>query len=224
MINILKKFLRYIVDLPKTIYFNYHCLPKNQARKLPVRISHSVKLGLIDKNSIIINSDKIERSMITLGYMGGQFVSANNGYISIVKGKIIFGGSCNLGEGFGIEVNGGTLTFGDNFYANRNLQIECRNSITFGNDDLLGWNVSFRDTDGHFIIENGRKKSFIGQIEIGDHVWMASDVIILKNSHIKDDCVIACRSTVCGLKTEKTNCLIAGTPAEIIKENIEWEE
>ena len=215
----IKECLKYIIDLPKTVYFNYRCLPKNQAVKLPVRVRYNTKFGILDKNSVII-SGNCTRSMITLGYRGGKFVTENKGYISISNGKIIFNGKCNFGEGFGISVESGELSFGNNFYANRNLLIECQEKITFGNDVLIGWNVSIRDTDGHSV----NKKPFIEEIEIKDHAWISSDVTVLKGSCITDGSIIACNSTVCGIKMKDKNCLIGGTPAKIIKKNVEWTE
>ena len=215
----IKECLKYIIDLPKTVYFNYRCLPKNQAVKLPVRVRYNTKFGILDKNSVII-SGNCTRSMITLGYRGGKFVTENKGYISISNGKIIFNGKCNFGEGFGISVESGELSFGNNFYANRNLLIECQEKITFGNDVLIGWNVSIRDTDGHSV----NKKPFIEEIEIKDNAWISSDVTVLKGSCITDGSIIACNSTVCGIKMKDKNCLIGGTPAKIIKKNVEWTE
>ena len=217
--------MRYIRDFPKSVYFNYRCLSKAQARKLPIHVKWNTKLGILEKNSIIINSEKIERSMITLGYRGGQFISADKSYFSISDGgKVIFNGICNFGEGFNIAVEGGTVSFGGNFYANRNLQIECQKEITFGNDVLLGWNVKLRDTDGHSVIHNGTVNPYVGEITVGSHVWIASDTTVLKNSKISTGSVIACNSTVCGLKSDKENLLIGGTPAKVIKENVEWIE
>lgn len=215
----IKEFLKYLRDLPKSIYFNYRCLPFVQAKKLPVRVKYDTKFGILDKNSICINGT-CKRSMITLGYRGGKFISVNRGYISVSEGRLVFNGTCNLGEGFGIAVEGGELSFGENFYANRNLMIECQEKISFGKDVLLGWNVSVRDTDGHSI--NGR--SFKEKIEVKNHVWIASDVTVLKGSFITEDSVIACKSTVCGLKMHKEKCLAGGTPAKVIKENVEWTE
>ena len=215
----IKEFVKYIIDLPKTIYFNYRCLSKKQAQKLPVRVRYDTKFGILDKNSVVING-KCTRSMITLGYRGGKFVSANKGYISISSGKVIFNGTCNLGEGFGISVENGVLSFGNNFYANRNLLIECQKNIMFGNDVLMGWNVSIRDTDGHSV----NNKPFVEEIEIKDHVWISSNVTVLKGSCITDGSTVACNSTVCGIKMKNKNCLIGGTPAKIIKEDVEWTE
>lgn len=215
----IKEFLKYLRDIPKTVYFNYRCLPMGQARKLPVRVRFDTKFGILDKNSVFINGN-CKRSMITLGYKGGKFISANHGYIGIFGGKIIFNGTCNFGECFGIAVEGGEISFGENFYANRNFMTECQKKITFGKNVLLGWNVSIRDTDGHSI--NG--KPFTDEITVQDHVWIASDVTILKGSVISNNSVVACRSTVCGFKADKEKCLIGGTPAKVIKKNVEWTE
>jgi len=215
----IKEFLKYLRDLPKSVYFNYRCLPFAQAKKLPFRVRYDTEFGILDKKSICINGE-CRRNMINLGYRGGKFVSANRGYIGISGGKIIFKGECSFGEGFGIAVEGGELQFGENFYANRNLMIECQEKISFGDNVLLGWNVSVRDTDGHCV--NG--KQFTDEITVKSHVWIASDVTVLKGSVISDSSVIGCRSTVFGLKMQEKKCLVAGTPAKVIKENVEWTE
>ena len=215
----IKEFLKYWRDFPKSVYFNYRCLPFAQAKKLPLRVRYDTKFGILDKKSIYINGD-CKRNMITLGYRGGKFVSAHRGYIGISGGKMIFNGTCNFGEGFGIAVEGGTLVFGENFYANRNSMIECQEKISFGNDVLLGWNVSIRDTDGHSV--NG--KPFQEEIRVKNHVWIASDVTVLKGSVISEGSVVACKSTVCGLKMQENQCLAVGTPAKIIKNHVEWTE
>lgn len=215
----IKELLKYWRDLPKSVYFNYRCLPPEQARKLPFRVRYDTKFGILDKNSVYINGD-CKRNMITLGYRGGKFVAQNRGCIGISDGKIIFNGKCNFGEGFGIAVEGGTLIFGENFYANRNFMTECQEKISFGNDVLLGWNVSVRDTDGHSV--NG--KPFKEEITIKNHVWLASDVTVLKGSLISEGSVVACNSMVCGLKMQENQCLVAGIPAKVIKNDVEWTE
>ncbi len=162
--------------------------------------------------------------MILLGFRGGRFISENKSFLSVSNGgKLVFGGACCIAEGTNIYADGGTVSFGNNFYANRNLQIECYKDISFGNDVLMGWNISIRDSDGHTIRLNGTARPSAGRITIGRHVWVASDVTILKNSAIRPGCAVGCNSTVCG-KYYPENCLIAGSPAAVVRENIEWEE
>ena len=57
-------------------------------------------------------------------------------------------------------------------------------------------------------------------IDIGDHVWIGSDVIVLKGSKISGGSVVGLRSLVKG-KVEK-NVLVVGSPARQIRKNIEW--
>ncbi len=162
--------------------------------------------------------------MILLGYRGGGFIPASGGSVRIDGGKVEFAGSCCIAEGFGISVEGGQLSFGENVYANRCMMIECKKQIRLGKDTLLGWNVSIRDTDGHRIRENGKVKPSEGCILIGDHVWLGADVTVLKNSRISSGSVIACNSVVCGLQMDSPNELAGGIPARIIKRNVEWIE
>ena len=60
-------------------------------------------------------------------------------------------------------------------------------------------------------------------IEIGNHVWIAKQVTVLKNTKILDNTVVGCNSVV-AKQFDKSNIVIAGNPARIIKENIKWDE
>ncbi len=221
----IKKIVLYLIDFPKSLYVNLKCLSFKEAIKLPIRIKWNVKLGKLYKNCIKIKTNEIKRSMILIGYRGSKFISNNNMYISISNGgQIIFYGSCIIAEGLNICVYGGTVSIGDNLYVNKNFNLQCEKGISFGKDVLIGWNVSIRDTDGHKIIENNIEKEEAGNISIKNHVWVASNVTILKNTNINNNSVIACNSTVSSYKSNEQNILIGGTPAKKIKENINWKE
>lgn len=225
ILNKIKNILIKLRDLPKTIYINFHCLPWEQAKKLPIRVNWKTKFGNVDKGCIIIDSESINHNMITLGYRGSQFVPLNSSYIGVENnGKIVFKGSCTLGEGFNIYVNSGSLIIGEKFYANRNFKVQCEERIEINRDVLVGWNVQIRDTDGHDIIYNGIVKAQKEEISIGSHVWITSDVTILKGSKISDGSIIGCNSTVCGLEVEEQECLIAGIPGKVIKTKMKWIE
>ncbi len=212
-------------DLPKSIYFNYKCLPREQAKKLPIQVRWNIKLGNLKKGCVEIRSDQIENNMIKIGYQGAQFISKDSSYINIMEGgKLIFEGNSIIAEGCNICISSGIVTIGKHFYANRNLQIQCNESICFGDDVLLGWNVKVRDTDGHEVLVDGIGNPCTEKIHICNHIWVASDTTILKGTYIDDNCIIACGSIVCGSKFKVKNCLIAGIPAQIKKEKIEWIE
>lgn len=87
----------------------------------------------------------------------------------------------------------------------------------------MGWNITIRDSDGHKIIENNSYKDENGKIILGNHVWICSEVKILKNTFIGDNSVIGYNSCVVGLKSP-CNSLCVGYPAKVIKNNINWEK
>ena len=63
----------------------------------------------------------------------------------------------------------------------------------------------------------------IGQsITIGDKVWICKDVKFMKNANIPNGCVVA-QGSIVTKRFEKENCVIAGNPAKITKENIQWD-
>lgn len=137
---------------------------------------------------------------------------------------MIFQGKANLGSGVSIRADKGCITFGDNFSCNKNCFFASNSMVTFGNNVMLGWNVSIRDNDGHPIWTENVKSKDGTPIIIGNRVWIAADVDILKGVQIPDESIIACRSLVTK-KFDDTfrNSVIGGVPAKCIKTNVKWE-
>ena len=97
-----------------------------------------------------------------------------------------------------------------------------KKSISIGNDCMLGSNIKIWNGELHPIYSLTSKKRLNNakSIEIGDHVWIGSDVVILKGSNISEGSVVGVRSLVKG-KVEK-NVVVAGSPAQKIRDNIKW--
>lgn len=76
------------------------------------------------------------------------------------------------------------------------------------------------DTDFHNIIQNNNLNKETKPILIGDDVWIGSKVTILKGVSIGDGAVIASNSVV--TKNVPPRCIVAGNPAKIIRENVQW--
>ena len=143
-------------------------------------------------------------------------------YIFISEGQILFHGSASISRGACIRITGGEVIVGNNFYANRNLTLFCKKRIVFGNDVLLGWDVTIRDCDGHKILLDGCTINSSKPIEIGNHVWIGQNVSILKGSFISDDTVVGMNSCV----TKQfllPNVIIGGYPAKYLKSNTTWQ-
>lgn len=119
------------------------------------------------------------------------------------------------------------LIIGKNFAccgADIYMHDERNNSIEIGDNCLLSFDIVLWPSDGHTIFDKVSKKILNpgGKIIIGDHVWIGMGVNIMKNTYIPNDCVVGARSLV-NKEFEKQNCIIAGIPAKIIKENINWD-
>ncbi|WP_258280614.1 acyltransferase [Clostridium sp. CM027] len=224
------KLIKYLISMPKTILFNFKVFPFKVALKLPVLIAYNVEIHNIYKNCILINS-KISRFMIRIninnGSNGVNSSSKKIGYFDVQKkGRIIFNGKADFSSGVSIRVDSGDLTFGNNFFCNKTCFFSCSKNITIGNDVLLGWGVNIRDSDGHTIFnlnDSNIDENTSKPVVIGDHVWLAAKVDILKGIEIPDDCIVGYNSCVTRKFIDK-NCIISGYPAKVIKKDVNWQK
>ena len=215
------------LSILKSIYLNFKVFNYERAIKLPILVSYNTKLVGIKKNSIIID-DSLRFGDIRIGFGGIDVVQGSKTSLLRIDsgGKIIFNGTAQFSEGISIRIGpNGILNIGNNFATNKKCSLLCDGDMRIGNDVLLGWEVNIRDSDGHVIYDNITKiKNPIQKdVTIGNHVWVASCVDILKGTEIRDNSVIAYRSCVLS-KFDKSNCIIGGYPAKILRENINWEK
>lgn len=219
----MKRKIKLLLSLPKTLYFNFRAFKFRTAIHLPIIIAYNVKLGEIHKNVIQLKNWENKHYRIRFGFDGSKHIIPNRySYLTFgKKANIIFNGNAAFAEGCALRCDYGKIIFGTNFSANRNCCFNCEYEMAIGNDVLLGWNVNFRDTDGHEIYYDNQKSINQKKVIIGNHVWICSYADILKGSKIGNDSIVAWRSCVLK-KIEQDNCLIGGFPAKIIKENIEW--
>lgn len=119
-----------------------------------------------------------------------------------------------------VVMNGGKLILGAHSYLNRNSTVVCSYNILIGENVAIAQNVIIRDSDIHHIIIEGAEQPNTAPIHIGNNVWIGTSATILKGVTIGDGAVVAAGSIV--TKDVPSNCLVAGNPAKIIKQNIKW--
>ena len=125
----------------------------------------------------------------------------------------------NLRYGAYIEiVNGGRLTIGQGA-ANVGLTIMCATEVTIGNGVRIGRNVSIRDWNGSHVIINDHYRNH-APVRIEDHVWLCTGCTIMPGVTVGEGSVVAANATV--TKDVPPHSLVGGSPAKVIKENIEW--
>lgn len=114
--------------------------------------------------------------------------------------KIVGAKSIRIRKRFNLRIdNQGELKLGDRVFFNNDVSVNVLESITFGNDVLVGENVKFYDHNHIFggdskVVEKHQFKT--APIKIGNNVWIGSNVIILKGVTIGDRSIISAGSIV----------------------------
>lgn len=213
-----------IISLPITLYVNFRCLPFKTALKLPIFVGYKTRIDRLSRN--ITFGCKPTTFMVRIGWGGtaGRETGKKNYLLLNKKASLKFNGRCTMSSGVSLILDLGSLEIGDNFFCNKNCTFSCNEKITIGDNALFGWNIELLDSDNHKVIHQDRKEiGDRGEIQIGSHVWVASFSHILKNSAIPDGSVVAYRSLVTKW-FDGEKLLLAGSPARVIEEQIEWEQ
>ncbi len=132
--------------------------------------------------------------------------------------KITVNGTFLVYCGSDIRVfKGGELVL-DGGFINNNVQITCEKRIRIGKGCAIARDVIIRDNDAHSIIDKAYES--VKEVNIGDNVWIGARAMILKGVILGDGAIVAAGSVV--LKDVPSKCVVAGNPAKIIKENVNW--
>lgn len=97
-------------------------------------------------------------------------------------------------------------------------------SVTIGKNCLFAAQTRIRTSDAHSIVDltNGSVLNRGGSVVLGDHVWLTLSTTILKNVHLPDWTIVGLGSIVTKSFTEP-HCILAGTPAKVVKHNVAWD-
>jgi acetyltransferase-like isoleucine patch superfamily enzyme len=206
--------------VPKTLYFNFRCLPFRQAVRLPVLVSP--KVALYDVRGKVMIHGPIRPAMILIGFGElGAFDFRRARAVWQVAGHVAFDGPVRLSNGFKLSVApSGTVTFGSGNIGIPESQVICRHSITFGTGSGVGWDVLITDTDFHPLLPlEGEPGPAEAPIEIGDGCWIGARSTIVKGVRLPHDTVVAAGSVV-ARSVEEPNTVIAGNPAKTVRTGV----
>jgi len=206
----------------KTLYFNFHYLPVKQAMKLPIILFKSKLLKC--QGEVIIDSEILKTGMIQLGelhvslYPNNGIVWENHG------GKIVFNGSCIIGNSSAISIGkNGSCVLGNNFRATASFKLTSYKHIQFGENVLIAWDVLIMDTSFHRLKDSHGvfKNKGYGAITIGKNNWITAKCMILNGTKTPDYCVLGAGSVLNkDYSNLKTHILLAGNPLEVKAEDV----
>jgi acetyltransferase-like isoleucine patch superfamily enzyme len=133
--------------------------------------------------------------------------------------QFICGKNVKISSGCKIHVNG-KVTIGDNTYIMPHTMLVVNSSLHIGSNCAISWNCQIMDNDGHEFFINGLKQESVAPIFIGNNVWIGNNAIIKKGVKIGDGAAVASGSVV--TKDVPGGVVVAGVPAKIIRDNIDW--
>ena len=108
---------------------------------------------------------------------------------------------------------GALLELGDRVLVN-GAMLHAKQRVVLGNDSMIGFGSRVFDADLHPLdLETPER---IEAVEIGERVWIGSDVTVTRGVHIGDDVVVGARSVV--TRDLPPRVLALGAPARPVKD------
>lgn len=118
-----------------------------------------------------------------------------------------------------------TTNIGDNVTCTNRIYITSAESTTIiiGDDCMFATGNQIRSDDAHAIydINSGNRINKSKNITIGEHVWLAYNAVVLSGAQIGEGSVVGFNSIA--KNRYPNNCIIAGSPAKVVKKDIAWE-
>jgi acetyltransferase-like isoleucine patch superfamily enzyme len=101
--------------------------------------------------------------------------------------------------------------------------VEPGSRVDIGSDCMFANDIDVRTSDSHSILvaQTGERCNPAQNVQIHDHVWVGAHCRILKGAVIPAHSIVGTGSIVTVAFTE-TNTIIAGVPARIVKQGIDW--
>lgn len=124
-----------------------------------------------------------------------------------------------------IQGNNNVVKVGDNVTFDQDVLIVAAEGtkVTIGSDCIFANHVHIRTSDQHCIFnESGERINPAEDVHIGNHVWLGRESVIMKGVSVGDGAIVGMRSMV--TKDVPERCIVVGTPAKVIKTNVNWHE
>lgn len=201
------------VDILQYIKLNYiskKVIHEGKGKIIPFCGTH---VDLEDNSKLIIHDGSLELGLNKVkGSKTETLIRLRNNAVWDVKGY------CGLSYGTTLELNDGARLESGYFTVNSNSVLVVNRHMTIGDDVMFGRNVVIYDSDFHSL---NNKEIISEPVVIGNHVWIATNCMVLKGVHIGDGSVVAAGSIV---KEDIPKYVVIGneTKQKIFSESVQW--
>lgn len=148
------------------------------------------------------------------------YISGNDNVVEIGKNTFIENSAILM------DFDHNRFSIGKNSIISRGFEGSCMEGMTIsiGDDCLFSGNISIRTCDSHSVLDKTGKRINTSQnVFVGNHVWIGTNALLLKGTQVLDNCIVGARS-VLTKKYDKSNVVIVGQPAVIVKEDVTWDK
>lgn len=206
------------LNILRALYLNLK-FNKNVDLSRLILINKDVELSLASSSKIVLEKG----ARLNFGFFTHIFSKRRNSklileedasFVLTGKAMIQSGAMIFLGRGKTLKIGRSTFT--------SNIKILAHDDITIGDNCIFGWECQIFSGDGHPIYQ---EESIINKdvpVVIEDNVWVGSRALILKGVRVGKGSIVAAGAVV--TKNVPPNCIVAGNPAKVVKENISWKE
>lgn len=202
-------------------------IPRTLAARPFLRVFISTRFKVRGKSHIEVGPG----SRLHLGTTFFGFVDGRERSLLRVRGRLIIKGSVRVGRGARWDIGEKSkVEIGDGTYFSPNTKLISTEAIIIGARCAIGWGTSILDSDFHTAetldvvgsrLERVPDRTLSGAVRLADHVWLGSDVKVLKGVSIAAGCIVAAGSVVTRDVTQE-NVLVGGIPARLLKEGVTW--
>lgn len=138
--------------------------------------------------------------------------------------KLIIGDRCRISGKITVGLNS-RVQIGADLNATGHLSVRAVETtfIDIGTGCLFGSDIIIRTADGHPVYDAYTRERInkSKSITIGNHVWIADRVVVLKGVSIGNASAVGVGSVI--TKSIGCNCVAAGNPARVVRTGITWE-
>lgn len=190
------------------------------------RVKVSSKNNVTYNGAFLISTKiKVRNERNTIILKKGAYLRNSSINVYGNNNKVIVNEDCKLLDvEIHIEDDNNEIILGKNTTIAGSTHLACieGTSIYIGEDCMFSKDITFRTGDSHSIVDlEGVRINPSKDIYIGDHVWVGNKVIITKGSRIPNSSIVGTGAIV-GKEFVRSNVIIAGVPAKVVKENINW--
>ena len=176
-------------------------------------------------NNVFIGRDSIidDSQIWIMGNENKFSLSANsrinNAEIGIQHNKNIISGGESLHLG-GYQQLGMRKTITDTIH----IYAFEGTKITFGHHNYISDGVIIRTSDSHPIYNEGKLRiNNACDISVGSGCWIGSGAAFLKGAKIGDNSIVGLKSLITKDFSDRSNIILAGSPAKAVRNNITWD-